>query len=97
MKIKTILTGPTGTGKTSIGKLLYDVLHINQCSIDGCRWKYYHEIGYDENFAEFLQEKGDFGHYICIVRNLNFMLLEECLMNTLIVFLILVTDIMLLK
>jgi shikimate kinase len=60
MNTDIILIGPIGTGKTTIGKLLSEALHINQCSIDDCRWKYYNEIGYDENFAKFLREKGGF-------------------------------------
>lgn len=40
--------------------MLSEFLHIPQCSADALRWKYYSEIGYDEKFAEILEEKGRF-------------------------------------
>ena len=42
------LLGPVGAGKTTIGRLLAQQLQRPQVSLDGLRWRYYQEIGYDE-------------------------------------------------
>jgi shikimate kinase len=42
------LLGPVGAGKTTIGRLLAQQLQRPQASLDGLRWRYYQEIGYDE-------------------------------------------------
>jgi shikimate kinase len=42
------LLGPVGAGKTTIGRLLAQQLQRPQASLDGLRWRYYQEVGYDE-------------------------------------------------
>jgi shikimate kinase len=43
-----ILIGPIGVGKSTVAKLLAEHLHVPLYSIDAERWKYFAEIGYDE-------------------------------------------------
>jgi shikimate kinase len=42
------LLGPVGAGKTTIGRLLAQQLQRPQASLDGLRWRYYQEVGYNE-------------------------------------------------
>jgi shikimate kinase len=46
-----ILIGPSGVGKSTVGKLLAERLGIPQISLDELRWGYYKEVGFDENLA----------------------------------------------
>ena len=43
-----ILIGPVRSGKSTQGRLLAEALGRPQYSMDGLRWNYYREIGYDE-------------------------------------------------
>lgn len=52
MREEIILIGPIGTGKSTLGKLLAEHLHLPQCSMDDLRWAYYKEIGYSEDEAK---------------------------------------------
>lgn len=52
MREEIILIGPIGTGKSTLGKLLAEHLHLPQCSMDDLRWAYYKEIGYSEEEAK---------------------------------------------
>jgi shikimate kinase len=59
-----ILIGPIGAGKSTVGALLANQLGLPQCSMDEHRWKYYREIGYDEEFAKQKREtEGFWGVY----------------------------------
>ncbi len=55
-----ILIGPVRTGKSTIGKLLAERLGLPQIALDDLRWTYYKEIGYDENLAKEIRQKGGF-------------------------------------
>jgi shikimate kinase len=60
-KIKDIiLIGPVRTGKSTIGKLLSEKLQRPQISLDSVRWKYYHDIGYDDHLAKQIRESGGY-------------------------------------
>lgn len=54
------LIGPIRTGKSTIGKMLSEKLELPQISVDAVRLDYYREIGYDENFADFLKKNFGF-------------------------------------
>ncbi len=59
-----ILIGPIGAGKSTVGALLADRLHLPQCSMDEHRWDYYREIGYNEELAKHKREiEGFWGIY----------------------------------
>jgi len=63
-KEQIILIGPIGVGKSTLAKLLAEKLDIPQVAMDGVRWDYYNEIGYDKDVAQQIQEKEEFvGHY----------------------------------
>jgi shikimate kinase len=47
-----ILIGPIGAGKSTLGKLVASALGLPQVSLDGVRFKYYQEIGYDQSIAK---------------------------------------------
>ena len=55
-----ILIGPVRTGKSTLGRLLAGKLGVPQVSLDDRRWGYYKEIGYDENLAREIRQKGGF-------------------------------------
>lgn len=55
-----ILIGPVRTGKSTLAKLLAEKLGIPQVSLDNMRWKYYREIGYDEQLAKSFRQRGGF-------------------------------------
>ena len=55
-----ILIGPPFAGKTTIGGLLARDLGIPQVSLDDLRWDYYREIGYQDELANELRQKGGF-------------------------------------
>lgn len=55
-----ILIGPLRAGKTTVGKLLSEKLHLPQVSLDELRWGYYQEIGYDPDLAKQIRETGGF-------------------------------------
>lgn len=55
-----ILIGPIGVGKSTVGKVLAEMLSIPQCSMDEYRWSYYEEIGYDKNCAKRIEESEGF-------------------------------------
>ena len=55
-----ILIGPVRTGKSTLGKLLAEKLGLPQVSLDDLRWKYYGEIGYDEDLAQEFRKQGGF-------------------------------------
>jgi shikimate kinase len=52
MSSDIILIGPIGAGKSTVGKLLADRLHLPQYSMDALRYEYYKEIGYDKETAK---------------------------------------------
>lgn len=47
-----ILIGPQGVGKSTVGAHLASQLDLPQCSMDEQRWRYYKEVGYDEDLAQ---------------------------------------------
>ncbi|MDQ4075252.1 MAG: shikimate kinase [Chloroflexota bacterium] len=53
-----ILIGPVRTGKSTLAKLLAERLHLPRYSLDELRWDYYKEIGYDEDFAREIRQRG---------------------------------------
>ena len=55
-----VLIGPPFAGKTTIGGLLARELGIPQVSLDDVRWDYYREIGYRDELARELRQKGGF-------------------------------------
>jgi len=55
-----ILIGPMGVGKSTQGKLLSEALGLPRCAMDDLRWRYYHEIGYDDELAKRISEKDGF-------------------------------------
>ena len=55
-----ILIGPPFSGKSTLGKLLAQKLDRPNISFDEIRWHYFKEIGYDEDLAACLRQKGGF-------------------------------------
>jgi shikimate kinase len=55
-----ILIGPVRTGKSTLAKLLSRTLGRPQVSLDDLRWKYYREIGYDNELAATIRQQGGF-------------------------------------
>jgi shikimate kinase len=55
-----ILIGPIGTGKSTLGKLVSLALGLPQMSMDGVRFDYYKQIGYDEETAKQMMAEGGF-------------------------------------
>jgi hypothetical protein len=55
-----ILIGPIRAGKSTLAKLLAERLGLPHYPMDAFRWKYYKEIGYDENLAKQICEKDGF-------------------------------------
>ncbi len=53
-----VLTGPSGTGKSTLSKLLGEALDVPSVDLDDLRWDYYAEIGYDATKAQQLQDEG---------------------------------------
>jgi shikimate kinase len=52
MNSEIILIGPIGSGKTTVAELLHTRTMLPHRSMDGLRWTYYDEIGYDWNLAK---------------------------------------------
>jgi shikimate kinase len=50
-KFEVVLIGPSGSGKSTIAALLSKKLGLPRRSIDEVRWKYYAEVGYDQDVA----------------------------------------------
>lgn len=61
-KIRTeiILIGPQMAGKSTVGKLLAKKLSLPQISLDKLRWEYYRQIGFNDDLAQELKQKGGF-------------------------------------
>jgi len=53
-----ILIGPMKVGKSTVGRLLAARLGLPRQPLDKNRWKYYREIGFDEEHARSLAENG---------------------------------------
>ncbi len=53
-----ILIGPLAAGKSTIGKLLGEALHLPALELDDLRWHYFAEIDYDPDHAEQLRREG---------------------------------------
>lgn len=51
MNSTTILIGPLGAGKTTVGRLLAEKLNLPFCSVDNVRLAYYQKAGYDKTLA----------------------------------------------
>lgn len=58
LKTNIILIGPSGTGKTTMARLVGDALKAPFLDLDEIRWNYYKEIGYDHEHAEKLRAEG---------------------------------------
>ncbi len=52
-----VLIGPSGTGKSTLAKLLGEALDAPFLDLDEIRQNYYREIGYDHAYAEKLREE----------------------------------------
>jgi hypothetical protein len=55
-----VLIGPMKVGKSTVGRLLAARLGLPRHPLDKNRWKYYREIGFDEEHARSLAERGSF-------------------------------------
>jgi hypothetical protein len=55
-----VLIGPPFAGKSTLGKLLAEQLQLPQISLDTLRWQYYREIGFDNDLAQEIRQKGGF-------------------------------------
>jgi hypothetical protein len=55
LKTNIILIGPSGTGKTTLARLLGDALKAPFLDLDEIRWNYYQEMGYDHEYGEKLR------------------------------------------
>lgn len=60
MRSEIILIGPPFAGKSTVGRLLAQALGIPQVSLDHLRWGYYRDIGYRDDLALELRQKGGF-------------------------------------
>lgn len=58
MNATIILIGPLGAGKTTVGHLLAERLHLPLCTVDQVRRAYYHKAGYDELLASQIASSG---------------------------------------
>lgn len=52
--------GPVRAGKTTIARLISSKLGLPTISLDDLRWKYYREIGYDEDLSKQIRAEGGF-------------------------------------
>jgi len=55
-----LFIGPVRAGKTTLARLVSSQLGLPTISLDDLRWKYYSEIGYDENLAKQIRSEGGF-------------------------------------
>jgi adenylate kinase family enzyme len=53
-----LFLGPVRAGKTTLARLVASRLNFQHISLDEIRWKYYSEIGYDEDLAKQIRLKG---------------------------------------
>lgn len=60
MSTDIVLIGPVGAGKSTQGRLLAAALGRPQVSLDDARWRYYREIGYDDELAREIRRRGGF-------------------------------------
>lgn len=60
MRSEIVLIGPPFAGKSTIGGLLAQALGIPQVSHDELRWVYFREIGYRDDLAQEMRQKGGF-------------------------------------
>lgn len=74
-----ILIGPPFAGKTTIGGLLARELGIPQVSLDDLRWDYYREIGYKDELAQELRQKGGFLSLVAYWSQFNYHAIERIL------------------
>lgn len=55
-----LFIGPVRTGKSTLSRLVSEKLGRRQVSFDDVRWRYYREIGYDEQLAATFRQRGGF-------------------------------------
>jgi shikimate kinase len=60
MNSDIVLLGPVSAGKSTQGRLLSAALARPQVSLDEERWRYYREIGYDDELAREIRQRGGF-------------------------------------
>jgi len=60
MNSSIVLLGPVSAGKSTQGRLLSAALGRPQVSLDEERWRYYREIGYDDELAREIRQRGGF-------------------------------------
>jgi shikimate kinase len=58
MKSTILLIGPIRVGKSTLAQLLSEKLALPRISLDDVRWKYYREIGYEEDLARRIHQTG---------------------------------------
>jgi hypothetical protein len=55
-----LFIGPVRAGKTTLARLIATQLNFTHISLDDLRWKYYREVGYDDNLAKQIRAQGGF-------------------------------------
>ena len=58
MKSTILLIGPIRVGKSTLAQLLSEKLGLPRISLDDVRWKYYREIGYEDDLARRIHQTG---------------------------------------
>ena len=55
-----LFIGPVRSGKSTLARLVAAELKLPHISLDDMRWKYYREIGYDDELAKQIRSQGGF-------------------------------------
>ena len=74
-----ILIGPVGAGKSTIGGLLAQSLHLPEIALDELRWGYYKEIGWDPEVQRQIGETEGFAGVYCYWKQFEIHAVERVL------------------